>query len=100
MSHRFEEWGQKILTAIEVQNRQLSTLMDMTKNAQQSQQLIRPLQFPYLYDERLETLSRKDVPYTPITAGDVILDWSVFPEKKPHKTFPPSAYMAKPIPFA
>lgn len=51
-------------------------------------------------DDDLETLSRRDVTWTPITGSDMILSWSVFPRDKPASTFPASAYAQKPNPYA
>lgn len=45
--------------------------------------------------DNLETLSRKDTPWTPITGSDMILKWSVFPQEKPVGTFPSSEYAEK-----
>ncbi|KIX04789.1 uncharacterized protein Z518_05660 [Rhinocladiella mackenziei CBS 650.93] len=45
-------------------------------------------------------MSRKDIPWNPITGSDMILRWSVFPREKPVSTFPVSAYAEKPNPFA
>ena len=51
-------------------------------------------------DDDLETLSRRDVTWTPITGSDMILSWAVFPRDKPASTFPASAYSQKPNPYA
>ncbi|KAL7783603.1 hypothetical protein V8C37DRAFT_397002 [Trichoderma ceciliae] len=91
----FETWGKKILTAVEEQGRLLSKLTESGKNGFQQ----RPDQIPRLLDmdgDNLETVSRKDTPWTPITGSDMILSWSVFPQEKPVSTFPSSEYAEKP----
>ncbi|RFU76503.1 tpa, zn2cys6 transcription factor [Trichoderma arundinaceum] len=93
----FENWGKKILTAVEEQGRLLSSLAEAGKNGLQQ----RPDQFPRPSDmdgDNLETMSRKDTPWTPITGSDMILSWSVFPQEKPVSTFPSSEYAEKPKP--
>lgn len=49
-----------------------------------------------LEDDDPETMSRKDVRWTPITGSDKILQWAVFPREKPVQTLPESAFVAKP----
>lgn len=94
---RFETWGKKILTAVEEQGRLLSSLAEGGRNALQPRpddhmQLLRQLDMD---GDNLETLSRKDTPWTPITGSDMILNWSVFPQEKPIGTFPSSEYTEK-----
>lgn len=94
---RFETWGKKILTAVEEQGRLLSHLTEGGKNGLQQ----RPDQLSRLLDmdgDNLETMSRKDTPWTPITGSDMILSWSVFPQDRPVSTFPSSEYAEKPKP--
>lgn len=93
-SSRFETWGKKILTAVEEQGRLLSSLTEGGRNGlpQRSDQLLRLLDMD---GDNLETLSRKDTPWTPITGSDMILNWSVFPQEKPVGTFPSSEYTEK-----
>ncbi|KAL7894290.1 hypothetical protein HDV63DRAFT_396774 [Trichoderma sp. SZMC 28014] len=93
----FETWGKKILTAVEEQGRLLSSLAEGGRNALQPRpddhmQLLRQLDMD---GDNLETLSRKDTPWTPITGSDMILNWSVFPQEKPVGTFPSSEYTEK-----
>lgn len=93
---RFETWGKKILTAVEEQGRLLSSLTDGGRNglppSTDHMQLLRQLDMD---GDNLETLSRKDTPWTPITGSDMILNWSVFPQEKPVGTFPSSEYTEK-----
>lgn len=94
---RFETWGKRILTAVEEQGRLLSDIAEGTKNGLQQ----RPDQLLRLSDmdgDNLETISRKDTPWTPITGSDMILSWSVFPREKLVSTFPSSEYAEKPKP--
>ncbi|KAL7941116.1 hypothetical protein V8C42DRAFT_335802 [Trichoderma barbatum] len=93
----FETWGKKILTAVEEQGRLLSSLSEGGRNGLQQ----RPDQLSRLLDmegDNLETMSRKDTPWTPITGSDMILSWSVFPQERPVSTFPSSEYAEKPKP--
>ncbi|UKZ74653.1 hypothetical protein TrVFT333_002323 [Trichoderma virens FT-333] len=93
----FETWGKKILTAVEEQGRLLSSLSEAGRNGLQP----RPDQLARLLDmdgDNLETMSRKDTPWTPITGSDMILGWSVFPQERPVSTFPSSEYAEKPKP--
>ncbi|PNP47807.1 hypothetical protein THARTR1_10492 [Trichoderma harzianum] len=93
----FETWGKKILTAVEEQGRLLSSLSEGGRNGLQP----RPEQLSRLLDmdgDNLETMSRKDTPWTPITGSDMILGWSVFPQERPVSTFPSSEYAEKPKP--
>ncbi|KAH7322572.1 hypothetical protein B0I35DRAFT_184175 [Stachybotrys elegans] len=88
----FESWGARILTAIEEQSRQLTDLTRLAREGQSQTKQSSPA-----YDEDdLENMSRKDVPRTPITSGEMVLNWAVFPPTKPFNTFPPSAFTAKP----
>lgn len=46
-----------------------------------------------------EMMSRKDVPWTPITGSEKLLDWRVFPQDRPVTMLPGSAHAAKPNPY-
>lgn len=101
--YSFEVWGTKILSAIEDQGLLLSDLARRTSRDVSQQQHSSPLpthHSPAIEDDDPETLSRKDVAWTPITGPDKILDWSVFPPEKPTRTLPDSAFIAKPNPYA
>ncbi|KAL7816114.1 hypothetical protein V8C44DRAFT_324015 [Trichoderma aethiopicum] len=94
----FETWGKKILGAVEEQGRLLAALSEGARDGLQQQ---RPDQLARLLDmdgENLETMSRKDTPWTPITGSDMILSWSVFPQERPVSTFPSTEYAEKPKP--
>jgi hypothetical protein len=96
--HRFETWGKKILGAVEEQGRLLAALAEGGRNGLHQQ---RPDQLARLLDmdgENLETMSRKDTPWTPITGSDMILGWSVFPQERPVSTFPATEFAEKPKP--
>ena len=107
---RFEVWGTKILSAIESQGRLLSDIAQTTREGvfhhhqqqqqQQQQHSPRPSHSSVLEQDDPETMSRKDVPWTPITGSDKILDWAVFPADKPVRTLPASVYRVKPNPYA
>lgn len=94
LTARLENWGTKILTAVENQSQLLSEIAQASKNG---------LPQPFTSSSRLsgadgndlETLSRKDTPWTPITGSDMILNWLVFPREKPVSTFPASEYGEK-----
>jgi hypothetical protein len=77
----------------------LSDLAEGTRNTIQQPSPLSS-QVPTVEDDDLELLSRRDVPWTPITGSDMILAWSVFPQDKPASTFPASAYTQKPNPYA
>lgn len=95
-SCRFETWGKKILTAVEEQGRLLSSLSENGFQPRPDQhQMSRLLD---VEGDNLETMSRKDTPWTPITGSDMILGWSVFPQERPVSTFPSSEYAEKPKP--
>ncbi|EGR49689.1 uncharacterized protein TRIREDRAFT_121121 [Trichoderma reesei QM6a] len=94
----FETWGKKILGAVEEQGRLLAALAEGGRNGLHQQ---RPDQLARLLDmdgENLETMSRKDTPWTPITGSDMILGWSVFPQERPVSTFPATEFAEKPKP--
>ncbi|KAK1255586.1 hypothetical protein MKX07_007845 [Trichoderma sp. CBMAI-0711] len=94
----FETWGKKILGAVEEQGRLLAALAEGGRNGLHQQ---RPDQLARLLDmdgENLETMSRKDTPWTPITGSDMILSWSVFPQERPVSTFPATEFAEKPKP--
>lgn len=97
---RFEVWATKILAAIDNQGRVLSDLAQTSKDGLRQQPSPHPSQFSVIEDDDLETMSRKDISWTPITGSDMILSWSVFPTKKPVDTFPAAAYVEKPHPLA
>jgi hemolysin activation/secretion protein len=104
------------LSAIENQGRLLSDIAQSTREnyqqvqlhqqqLQQQQQQQHQQQTPQSHSPALDhddpdTMSRKDVPWTPITGADKILDWAVFPPDKPVRTLPASVYAAKPNPYA
>ena len=99
------------MSAIENQGRLLSDIAQSTREnyrqvqLQQQQQQQRQQQTPQSHSPALDhddpdTMSRKDVPWTPITGSDKILDWTVFPPDKPVRTLPASVYTAKPNPYA
>lgn len=96
----FEVWGSKILSAIESQGRLLSDMAQTTREACQQQQSPRPSHSSALDHDDPDSMSRKDVPWTPITGSDKILDWAVFPPDKPVRTLPASVYTVKPNPYA
>ncbi|KKP04309.1 hypothetical protein THAR02_03586 [Trichoderma harzianum] len=92
----FETWGKKILNAVEEQGRLLSSLSENGFQPRPDQhQMSRLLDMD---GDNLETMSRKDTPWTPITGSDMILGWSVFPQERPVSTFPSSEYAEKPKP--
>ncbi|OTA01522.1 Zn2Cys6 transcriptional regulator [Trichoderma parareesei] len=94
----FETWGKNILGAVEEQGRLLAALAEGGRNGLHQQ---RPDQLARLLDmdgENLETMSRKDTPWTPITGSDMILSWSVFPQERPVSTFPATEFAEKPKP--
>lgn len=91
-STRFEVWATKILAAIDNQGRVLSDLAQSSKDGLRQQPSPHPSQFSVIEEDDLETMSRKDIPWTPITGSDMILRWSVFPTEKPVDTFPAAAY--------
>ena len=96
---RFEVWATKILAAIDSQGRVLSDIAQSSKDGlTRQQQSPHPSQsqFSAVEDDDFETMSRKDIAWTPITGSDMILNWGVFPTKKPVSTFPEAAYMEKP----
>lgn len=102
---RFEAWGTKILTAIENQGRVLENIAQSTRYSgvqEHTPRAARPSsdEDDGDDDDDLETLSRKDVSWTPITGSDKVLDWGVFPPEKPVSTLPVSAYRSKPNPFS
>lgn len=88
-------WGTRILTAVEKQERLLSDLVENNGSAVQNRSELNS-SIPGVEGEDLETLSRRDTPWTPITGSDMILSWSVFPRERPVTTFPSSAYSEKP----
>ncbi|KAG9250354.1 uncharacterized protein F5Z01DRAFT_629750 [Emericellopsis atlantica] len=102
----FETWGKKILSALENQSQLLSEVAQSTAHnihLQQHHQHHHQQQSPQsshhppaLDDDDPENMSRKDVPWTPITGSDKILNWIVFPRERPAQTLPPSAFVAKP----
>lgn len=96
---RFEVWGKKILGAIENQGHLLSEVMQMSRETAHHQSpysTSHHSQVQALEDDDPETVSRKDVRWTPITGSDKILQWAVFPREKPVQTLPESAFIAKP----
>lgn len=93
---RFEVWATKILAAIDSQGRVLSDLAQNSKDGLRQQPSPHPSQFSVIEEDDLEAMSRKDIPWTPITGSDMILSWSVFPAEKPVDTFPAAAYVEKP----
>lgn len=99
MAPRFEIWGKKILDAIENQGLVLSDIAHATREGYQ-QQSPHVSHSPALEQDDPETMSRKDVPWTPITGSDKILNWTVFPRNKPVCTLPASVYTVKPNPYA
>lgn len=88
---RFESLGSKILS---VMNQQGRVLQELTQNLRATPHGLIP------HDDDPESMSRKDVLWTPITGSDKILEWVVFPANQPVSTLPRSAYVAKPNPYA
>lgn len=95
---QLELWGNRILSAINDQGR---LLRDLAQGARDGPgQTPHPSTFePHEGHDDMETMSRNDVPWTPITGADNLLSWGVFPQEKPVSTLPASAHDAKPNPY-
>ena len=86
------------MTAIESQGRILHEI-SQSAGGRITRDNSEVIEKPVDEDENPETMSRKDVLWTPITGSDNILEWSVFAANKPIQTLPTSAYRVKLNPY-
>ncbi|EED17953.1 conserved hypothetical protein [Talaromyces stipitatus ATCC 10500] len=93
----FESWGERILDAVERQQKVLSEVLAEKSDRRRAPFTNEILELHTSFDEEvdLERISRNDTPKTPITGSDMILRWPIFPRNKPVDTFPAYAYAEK-----
>ena len=84
------------MTAIENQSQVLQGIAEATNGSSPHRPAVASVALDNQHDTKndLESISRKDVSWTPITASDKILEWVVFPEDKLASTPPISVYEA------
>ncbi|KAK8130498.1 glycosyl hydrolase [Apiospora kogelbergensis] len=87
----FEVLGEKILTAIENQSQVLQGIAQSTSNSSPHQSAVTRVALENQHDD-LESISRKDVSWTPITGSDKILEWVVFLEDQLASSISNSVY--------
>jgi hypothetical protein len=95
-STSIEVWGHKIIKALDHQSQLIINLSKPREVVQGQLHCSTPSDYPVDDPGALESKSRKDVLWTPITSSDKILDWVVFPQSRPFETLPASAYAVKP----
>ena len=87
------------MSAIDDQGRLLRELAEGTKDGSNQTPRASTSVSHETHDD-LEMMSRKDVPWTPITGADKLLSWSVFPQERPVTTLPASVHTPKLNPYA
>ncbi|KUL85005.1 hypothetical protein ZTR_07763 [Talaromyces verruculosus] len=93
---RFESLGERILVAVERQQKVLDELVAQRTDRGPTPFITETRDLDSSLDDvDLEIISRNDTPKTPITGSDMILSWPIFPRNKPVHTFPAYAYSEK-----